>query len=474
MKNRYSIYKNLYGASACLLTACMVLTACDKEKEFTPAMSEAKLINSITFDVSATLPLAIGMDSTIVYSVEAPDDLEDRTIVWKSTDESIARVSQDGTITGVAEGTAVISATPPIGFGATASVKVEIVPEIIKATSLTLTNPREGEVIYETDKIQFEAQVLPADHTYSYLTWKSSDENIATVSSQGLVNCLKAGEVTISALTHDHSGVYGSYVLKVVEYIPVEHVAIEPYTDMICVSMGDIALDITYTPADATLGSVDWVSSDENVATVDLGIVTPKGFGTTVITATCRATGETASTTISVESGWWIWDTRNEFGEWTVQGQATNGPKIERKDGKLVVTLGSGSKRRADLRLPVNDKNPLYLDIATYPVFAMRCDIPKGGANTLDAVALSGVNIGGPKCNDGITLADGTRLIYYDIAALNKYDLGVIGFKTFQIKVADIPEANVTSDTYNVYWVRTFKSVAEMENFAEAEVAAGK
>ena len=56
MKNRYSIYKNLYGASACLLTACMVLTACDKEKEFTPAMSEAKLINSITFDVSATLP----------------------------------------------------------------------------------------------------------------------------------------------------------------------------------------------------------------------------------------------------------------------------------------------------------------------------------------------------------------------------------------------------------------------------------
>ena len=83
----------------------------------------------------------------------------------------------------------------------------------------------------------------------------------------------------------------------------------------------------------------------------------------------------------------------------------------------------------------------------------------------MDAVALSGVNIGGPKCNDGITLADGTRLIYYDIAALNKYDLGVIGFKTV---------ANVTSDTYNVYWVRTFKSVAEMENFAEAEVAAGK
>ena len=56
MKIRYSINKNLFGASACLLTACMVLTACDKEKEFTPAKSEAKLINSNTYDMSATLP----------------------------------------------------------------------------------------------------------------------------------------------------------------------------------------------------------------------------------------------------------------------------------------------------------------------------------------------------------------------------------------------------------------------------------
>ena len=84
-------------------------------------MPEAKLINSITFDVSPTLPLAIGMDSMIVCKVEAPEELEDRTILWRSTDEAVARVSQDGTITGVAEGTAVISATPPIGFGPSVS-----------------------------------------------------------------------------------------------------------------------------------------------------------------------------------------------------------------------------------------------------------------------------------------------------------------------------------------------------------------
>lgn len=144
-----------------IMAACLALTACDKDKEFTPAMPEAKLINSITFDVSPTLPLAIGMDSMIVCKVEAPEELEDRTILWRSTDEAVARVSQDGTITGVAEGTAVISATPPIDFGVTASVTVTVIPQIIKAESVTLVNPREGEVIFETDRLQFKAQILP-------------------------------------------------------------------------------------------------------------------------------------------------------------------------------------------------------------------------------------------------------------------------------------------------------------------------
>ena len=52
MKNRNSIYKNLQGVSMGIMAACLALTACDKDKEFTPAMPEAKLINSITFDVS--------------------------------------------------------------------------------------------------------------------------------------------------------------------------------------------------------------------------------------------------------------------------------------------------------------------------------------------------------------------------------------------------------------------------------------
>lgn len=72
MKNRNSIYQGLSRASIGMLAACMALTACDKDQEFTPAMPEAKLINGITFKVSENLPLAIGMDSTIVLRLMLP------------------------------------------------------------------------------------------------------------------------------------------------------------------------------------------------------------------------------------------------------------------------------------------------------------------------------------------------------------------------------------------------------------------
>lgn len=460
----------------------MVLAACDKDKELTPAMPEAKLINSITFNVSALLPLPVGMDSAIVYKVEAPDDLEDRTILWRSTDESVARVSQDGTITGVSEGKAIISATPTIGFGAEATVTVNVVPELIKAESVTLTHPREGEVIFETDKLQFEAKILPVNHTYSYLTWGTSDENVATVSQDGLVTCQKAGTATITAYTHDHSGVCGSYELTVVEYIPVENVEIKPYTDPVCLSMGKINLDVTYTPADATLGSVTWTSSNEKVATVDLGVVTPVGFGMTEITATCMETGVSVSTVITVVNGWWIWEPGNEYSGPQIQNSWNfSSLNSEMLDGFCRIyfpTAASGAKWRQDIKIQCSN-SAMFRAHRDYPVFAIKNTIPKGGKNTWDVR-----DAGNPASTDtsnSYVLSDGTRLIYMDLtakfASSDFVDVeGFHDFNLFQVKVADIPYANVDPNKawYDVYWIRTFKTVDEAISFAEAEIAVGK
>lgn len=338
---------------------------------------------------------------------------------------------------------------------------------------MTLVNPKEGEDIYETDRIQLEASILPANHTYSYLTWASSNPSIATVSENGLVNCLTPGKAIITAYTHDRSGVSASYELNIKEYIPVESVSISALTEPLCISRGPVQLDVAYTPTNATTGSVDWTSSDENIATVDLGVVTPKGFGTATITATCKATGQTASVSVTVESGWVIWDGQNNFDGW----------KIGQNYSSYVIEMVNGGYSRCSKRYyetcGLEFQNvPINLDFSNYPILAMRSTLPvggkgigQGGAYTLDLVTKSG-NIN--KAHVGELLSDNTNLIYYDIPSINAaLGNGMVEANTFQIKVADIYNENLPTSQYTVYWIRTFKSIAEAKAFAEAEISAG-
>ena len=74
----------------------------------------------------------------------------------------------------------------------------------------------------------------------------------------------------------------------------------------------------------------------------------------------------------------------------------------------------------------------------------------------------------------GELLSDGTNLIYYDVPSINAaLGNGVVEANTFQIKVADIYNENLPTGQYTVYWIRTFKSIAEAKAFAEAEIATG-
>ena len=166
---------------------------------------------------------------------------------------------------------------PAIGFGVTNStlqtVEVTVVPEIIKATSIEFTNEdADGNPLtelYQMDDVQLTYNILPENHTYSYLTWKSSDEGIATVDENGKVTGVEPGNVTIYAYTHDDSGVIGKIDLKILPYIPVEDITIRPYDDMLYMDEV-ITLDYTFTPESATASTVEWTSSDDKIVTVKL------------------------------------------------------------------------------------------------------------------------------------------------------------------------------------------------------------
>lgn len=455
------------------LAAAGLMTACDDEKIYTTDFTEAFPVTQITFDVSDELPLAVGMDSTLNYTV-GPELATNKDIIFSSSNPEVATVDQKGTIHAVALGTATITAVPPIGFGADAAVYVTVIPEIIKAQEVIITNntlPGEDGFFYESDELQLSCEILPADHTYDRVTWSSADESVATVDQNGLVTCVKEGDATIYCYTNDHSGTFGKYQFHVYKLIGVERIEIMPVTEELCISAGTYKLDVTYYPEGATVGSVTWESSNEMVATVRRGVLTLKGFGTTTITASAPS-GFAVSIQVTVASGWYIWDASNQWGNWSA-GNVVKGAvnfHVPLPDSK-------GGKWRNDLKYSCSADSPLCLDWATYPVLAVRVfNLATGGNNSLDAVdAISGINSGNLRAQR-VELSDGSALLMWDAAA--KYNNAYTEMRIFQLKIADIPNDRYSSNDlanayYDVRWFRTFKSADEAQAFANAEIANG-
>lgn len=191
------------------------------------------MLEEIKLNVSPTLALAVGMDSTITWTV-GPEDATNKNVVFSSDNETVATIDPDGTIHAKAVGRAIIVAYGEIGFpvfDANASVVVNVIPEIIKATEIKLTNTTpagEDGKYYVSDELQMAAEILPADHTYDRLIWSTSDESLATVDENGLVKCLAMGDVTIYATATDKSGVRGSYTVHINRMVDAERVEVAP------------------------------------------------------------------------------------------------------------------------------------------------------------------------------------------------------------------------------------------------------
>lgn len=108
-------------------------------------------------------------------------------VAWVSSDNEVATVSADGLVTGVKAGAATISVKA--GDEVKDSLAITVKP-------YTVDISEENAVIYVTKTVQLTAEKAPAD---AVLNWSSSDNEVATVSADGIVTGVKAGTATITA-----------------------------------------------------------------------------------------------------------------------------------------------------------------------------------------------------------------------------------------------------------------------------------
>jgi uncharacterized protein YjdB len=119
----------------------------------------------------------------------------DRPVTWKSSNDAVATVSASGVVTGLAVGTAIITATSESKSG-TATVTV------VPGPAATVTVAPAAATVRDGSFVQLSASAVDARGnpiTGRAFTWTSANTSVATVSSSGRVTGRNAGLVTITA-----------------------------------------------------------------------------------------------------------------------------------------------------------------------------------------------------------------------------------------------------------------------------------
>jgi len=235
----------------------------------------------------ATATMSIGGVLQMQAAV-APANATNRSVTWSSSHPEVASVNATGLVTARAAGTANIRVTTADGgHVATSVVTVEaVVAPTVPVTGLVLEHAAPSLVV--GGSLQITARVQPADATNQAVVWQSSNTNVATVSSAGLVTARAPGQVVISAVTQD-GGFRREVTVTVTApavFIPVSGITVTPQHPIIQVG-GRVTLVPVITPLDATNRAVTWVSTNSAVATVDAnGVVTAVAPGVGRIIAT--------------------------------------------------------------------------------------------------------------------------------------------------------------------------------------------
>lgn len=237
-------------------------------------------VSGISID-QEEIGLRRGDETRLIVEVE-PSDARNKNVTWKSSDESVVRIDEDGNVKAVSNGTAVITVTTEEG-GFEAVCRVVVSDDIVKVTSLKLDKDEITVAVEDTVKVG--ATVEPSEATNKGLIWESEDEEIATVSSTGIIRGKKEGKTTIVVRTKD--GNYREEIKVTVKKVEVENVIISG--DSTLKVGGTTTLTAKITPSNAANKEVTWKSSDTAIATVDSnGKVTGKKEGNVTITVTTK------------------------------------------------------------------------------------------------------------------------------------------------------------------------------------------
>lgn len=454
---------------------------------------------------SQTLPLLVGESIQLGFTSD-PADLSTLTypdVVWSSSDESVVVVDETGKITAKAAGIAVVTVNPStVNLPATASIKVTVVADVTKVTSIEITDDSDHvsefsplPSCYIGESMTLTATVTPADATYKTVIWSSKDESIAVIDPiTGVVTGVAQGEVKMVATALDADKVSAEYAIYIDKVITPEGIKINnapAAAEEFSVGDGYYQIDFETYPAVSTTSLITWTSSDPAVAEVDAkGKVTFKMYGEVEITSAVPESESTPAGFVKTQTMKFVIPAgfyREHFVDKNIVNwnMATNGgTQVWMEGAENYIYFTPNRANSNTLRGDVKRTAPTYIT-QNYPILCFRIDDVNDlgyarnitfdtSGNIEDGTKFSGgIGSNNNKWKKKYKCSDGSAILIYDLATqgfgksdgTNLLPEGTVcTFATFQLKYADIrlsDKADFPDDPgvhYRMFWFHTFKS----------------
>lgn len=267
-------------------------------------------VEGLAFE-QTTADINIG-ESFTINPIFTPENVDNKSITWTTSDNKIATVNSSGVVKGIKEGTVTITGTANDKVNGTFTATCTVVVHKIDVTEISL-NKTSIEVDVN-DKFELAATVLPDNASYKDVKWTVSDESVVEIINQGTsavtLIAKKEGTATITASCDGKSitcnvTVNGQPTPPPEPEKHVESVSIQVNGKDVDIQsiLPQETLDLTavINPANADNKNVVWSSSNKEIVTVDArGQVTGVAPGTATITVKTVDGNKTDTITIRV------------------------------------------------------------------------------------------------------------------------------------------------------------------------------
>lgn len=280
---------NIFRTLSLALISAFVLVGCEQPVEETPV--------KVHLNKGLISNLPVGSTQTLVATLDPADAVA--TVVWSSSDEAVAVVNDEGEVTGIAPGEAVITAAVDQETATCKVVVTALKPEKIELDPATAR-------IEKGTTLELQLVVTPSEAAPSDVTWESSNKQVASV-ADGVVTALSEGKTTITVKCNGGELAAVCQVEVVAEggldKVLVSQIQMSPSLKL---NEGEEStLEVVVLPEDATDKSVTFSSNNTECVTVDpqTGLVTAIKAGNATVTAKANdGSGKSAVCAVIVTS----------------------------------------------------------------------------------------------------------------------------------------------------------------------------